>query len=163
MRQEETMSKMKIDIGLGKAAAINSIGNMASQSMQNNHEKQMLESQEEKAKIASIEDYEFSSDPKEFVKQFIGMCEDYKATFSLASDITKAYYSRMEKEMKVLMATDTELYNKAKPLFDDVKEFLAAAEAKDKKTTKIALIVVLVLLGLIIAGGVIGSATGFFD
>lgn len=124
---------MKIDVGLGKAAMINSIGNMAAQGMQNSHERDMVEEQEKNQKISAIQNFEFSTDSTEFMKQFIGMCEDYKASFSLGSKTSDAYYNRMDKAMKVLMATDTELYNKAKPFFDEITAFLAEKKEKDKK------------------------------
>lgn len=156
------MSKMKIDIGLGKAAAINSIGNMATQSMQNSHEKEMMEEQEENEKISAIQAFEFSSDSTEFTKQFIGMCEDYKSSFCLDSDISKAYYNRMDKEMKILMATNTELYTKIKPLFDEIATFLAEAKAKDKKDTKKFLIGFGIFFALCAAGYTIAYFAGAF-
>lgn len=63
--------KIKIDIGLGKAAAINALGNMASQGIKSGTELQAQRRAQEHAKIEEIETFVFSSDYTEFAKQFL--------------------------------------------------------------------------------------------
>lgn len=130
----------KIDIGLGKAATINAIGNMMAQSSQNDHEREMMEKADENGKIAIIQAYEFSSDESQFIKQFIGMVEDYKSSFDLDSNVSKAYYARMEKELKVLKVTNPDLYTKANTFFEEASTLLTTSKAKKKRNTLLLVI-----------------------
>ncbi len=129
-------NKLKVDIGLGKAAVVNALGNMAAQSLQAGRERDARKEAQEQAKINEIEAFVFSSDYTEFAKQFLGMEDDYKNVVKehdLDNSIAKAYQARMEKEIHVITATNPDLYTKAKPMFDEFKESLNSSKAAAKK------------------------------
>ncbi len=151
--------KIKIDIGLGKAAAINALGGMASQGIKSGTELQAQRRAQEHAKIEEIETFVFSSDYTEFAKQFLGMEEDYKSVVKAnnniitmgKSPIATAYRARLEKEISVITATNPDIYAKAKPMFDEFKGFLESTDEKLKKKRMRIIIIgaaVFVVLGI---------------
>lgn len=93
---------------------------------------------EREAEDAKIKDFEFSTDENEFFKQFIGMSEDYKVELKKGTHFADLYYNRMEKELKVVKATNETLYAKIQPIFDEIT---AAKIAKKKRNLKIGIIV----------------------
>ncbi len=72
------------------------------------------------------------------------MSEDYKVELKKGSHFADLYYNRMEKELKVVKATNETLYAKIQPIFEEIN---VAKKSKKKRS---------IIIGIIFAAAVIG-------
>lgn len=150
--------------GATEAAARAAKATIAAEAAAEKRAEEQAQKAEHKARLDAITNMVFDTENEEnFLHQFISVCEDYKGLkpgFFADKDFKKAYVTRLQKELNILLASKPELHTKVNGYWDDAKKSRAEKEKKIHIISA-AIIVVAFIIGCIADGVGTGFLLGF--